>query len=246
MEGVAGVVRAAGRRVPAGLREIALIAVLLLAYKAGRLLSADEAGRALENARAVMDLEQVLGLPREAWTQSLALDVPALVEASNRYYAWVHFPAATIMLLALWFRARHHYAWIRRVMALMTMTALVLHVVLPLAPPRMLPGFVDTAAHDGTSVYSGIGGTFANQYAAMPSLHFGWAVIVAAAVIATVRSRWRWLALLHPAITLVVVVVTANHFWLDAFVALVLYAVSVTLVGPRGALLPRRAYAVAA
>lgn len=246
MEAVAGAVRAAGRRVPAGVREIALVVALLLAYKAGRLISADETGRAFENARGVLSFEQVLRLPREAWTQSVALDAPSVVRIANHYYAWVHFPAATLMLLALWFRARNHYAWVRRVMTTMTLAALVLHVALPLAPPRMMPGFVDTAAADDDSVYSGVGGMLANQYAAMPSLHVGWAIVVAAAVIYTLHTRWRWLAVLHPLVTVAVVVVTANHYWLDAIVAAALFAVSLSLVGPRGALLRRRAYAVAA
>ncbi|RKS72712.1 PAP2 superfamily protein [Motilibacter peucedani] len=246
VEAVAGAVKAVGRRVPAGAREIAIVAVLLLAYKLGRLISADETARAFSNAQAVLSLEHVLRLPREAWTQSVAYDVPSLVDLANRYYAYVHFPAATLMLLVLWFRARHHYAWVRRVMALLTLTALVLHVVLPLAPPRMMPGFIDTAAASDESVYSGVGGMLANQYAAMPSLHVGWALVVAAAVVVSLRSRWRWLAVLHPAVTVAVVVVTANHYWLDAIVAGALFVISLTLVGPRGALVPRRAYAVAA
>jgi hypothetical protein len=246
VEAVAGAVKAVGRRVPAGAREIAIVAALLLTYKLGRLISADETARAFANAQAVLSLEHVMRLPREAWTQSLAYDVPSLVQLANRYYAFVHFPAATLMLLLLWFRSRQHYAWVRRVMALLTLTALVLHVVLPLAPPRMMPGFIDTAAAADESVYSGVGGMLANQYAAMPSLHVGWSLVVASAAILGLRSRWRWLAVLHPVITVAVVVVTANHYWLDAFVAGALFAISLTLVGPQGALLPRRVYATAA
>ena len=109
-----------------------------------------------------------------------------------------------------------------------------------------MPGFVDTAAVDDASVYSGVGGALANQYAAMPSLHVGWSIVVAAAVIGTLRSRARWLIVLHPVLTVLVVVVTANHYWLDALVSAALFVASLTLVGPRGALLPRRVYATAA
>ena len=171
----------------------------------------------------------------------MALGSPDVVQLANRYYAWVHFPAAAAMLLGLWFFAREQYLWVRRVMATMTMVALVLHVVMPLAPPRMLPGFVDTGLAYNESVYSSpTAAALANQYAAMPSLHVGWAIIVAAAVIATFRSRWRYLILAHPTITVIVVVVTANHYWLDALVAGALFAVSLALVGPRGALLAGR------
>ncbi len=71
--------------------------------------------------------------------------------------------------------------------------------------------------------------TMANQFAAMPSLHVGWAVMVAVGLIAATRSRWRWLWLLHPAITLFVVVGTANHYWLDAIVVVALLAVALTV-----------------
>jgi hypothetical protein len=93
--------------------------------------------------------------------------------------------------------------------------------LIPVAPPRLLPmaGMVDTAVRYGQSVYSWSGGFDADEFSAMPSVHVGWALIVAIAVIAVWRSRWRWLAAAYPVITLLVVVVTANHFWLDGVAA---------------------------
>ena len=82
----------------------------------------------------------------------------------------------------------------------------------------MLPrlGFVDTGLRFGQSVYGPRGHDhLANEFAAMPSLHVGWAVLLAVAVIVTFRTPWRWLAVVHPVVTALVVVVTANHFWLD-------------------------------
>jgi PAP2 superfamily len=70
----------------------------------------------------------------------------------------------------------------------------------------------------------------ANQFAAMPSLHFGWAVLVAATIIGLLRSRWRFLAIAHPVVTLLAIVATANHYWLDAAVALVLVALAGLLI----------------
>jgi hypothetical protein len=72
--------------------------------------------------------------------------------------------------------------------------------------------------------------TLADQYAAMPSLHIGWAVMVAIGIIATTRTRWRWLAVLHPIATTLVVIGTANHFWLDGMVAVGLLAASLVVV----------------
>ena len=100
-------------------------------------------------------------------------------------------------------------------------------------PPRMMPwqGFVDTGLVFGPSPY-GKGSLFsgvANQLAAMPSMHFGWAVVVAWATIKATRTRWRFLVVVHPVLTLAAIVLTANHFWMDAIVAGVLFAVSLRI-----------------
>ncbi|MDT7655263.1 MAG: hypothetical protein QOI36_6681 [Pseudonocardiales bacterium] len=103
----------------------------------------------------------------------------------------------------------------------------------PLAPPRMLPqlGFVDTGLEFGHSVYGPQNsGGVANQFAAMPSLHVGWAALIALSMILITRSKWRWLWLLHPIITFGVVVVTANHYWLDGTVVLIVLAVSLPVL----------------
>jgi len=92
-------------------------------------------------------------------------------------------------------------------------------------------GFVDSADVYGPAVYGPPNqNTLADQYAAMPSLHIGWAVMVAIGIIATTRTRWRWLAVLHPTATTLVVVGTANHFWMDGMVALALLAASLIVV----------------
>jgi hypothetical protein len=82
----------------------------------------------------------------------------------------------------------------------------------------MLPqlGFVDTGLRFGQSAYGPRGHDhLANEFAAMPSLHVGWAVLLAVAIVVTLRTPWRWLVVIHPIMTTLVVVVTANHFWLD-------------------------------
>lgn len=119
------------------------------------------------------------------------------------------------------------YLRTRRALVASTGVALAVYLLLPVAPPRMLPGFVDTAAVHGQSVYGDAGASaLANQYAALPSLHVGWAVLVALACITAGRSRWRWLWLAHPVVTVGVVVVTANHFWLDAAAGAALVALA--------------------
>jgi hypothetical protein len=145
----------------------------------------------------------------------------------------VHFPATAAFLIWLYLRRPGDYLWVRRTLALLTASGLLVHLAIPVAPPRMLSalGFIDTAAVYGPAVYGPPNqNTLADQYAAMPSLHIGWAVMVAIGIIATTRTRWRWLAVLHPAATTLVVIGTANHFWLDGMVALGLLAASLIVV----------------
>jgi len=101
---------------------------------------------------------------------------------------------------------------------LFTAAALIIQFM-PVAPPRLLTGsdLVDTAVRYGQSVY-GVAGGF-DEFSAMPSVHVGWSIIVAIAVVTAARSRWRWLAVLYPVLTTLVVVITANHFWLDGVAA---------------------------
>lgn len=207
------------------LREVVLLVVLFGIYSLGRYVSATQAGSAFGNADSLIHVQAYLGLPSEVHLQRLALGVPDLVEAANRYYAGVHFPLtlAVLIWLVIWHPAK--YARARWALAGMTALALIGHMVFPLAPPRMQPelGFVDTGILHGQSVYGpSMDGGLANQFAAMPSLHVGWAFMVAVFVIRSTSTPWRWLWIAHPVITFAVVVVTANHYWLDGLIAIAL------------------------
>ncbi|MEW2135826.1 phosphatase PAP2 family protein [Streptomyces sp. NPDC005409] len=229
--GPAGGPRAARRRL---IRELLLVAGFFTVYKAGRLLSTDRTGEAFRNADWIWDAERALHLPGEGAIQRLLLHGDALVQSANTYYAGVHFPATAAFLIWLYLRRPGHYLWTRRVLAVLTGAALVLHLAYPLAPPRMLAdtGLIDTGQVYGPTVYRAApdADTLANQFAAMPSLHFGWALMLAIGMIAATRSRWRALWLLHPLLTLLVIVGTANHYWFDALVAAALLGAALLLV----------------
>ena len=229
------------RRVLRPLRELVLVAALWVAYSLGRLAADGHVAAAYANADRVWDFERALRLPSEAGVQDLLLPSPTLVHAANGYYALVHFPATAAFLIWLYVRRPTHYHLARNALAGLTAAALVIHALFPLAPPRMLAetGLVDTGHLYGPSVYGAPDThSLANQYAAMPSLHVGWALLVAVTLIAVTRGRWRWLWLAHPAITILVVVATANHYWLDGIVAAallggVLWAIPGRLALPR-------------
>ncbi|MEU3978966.1 phosphatase PAP2 family protein [Streptomyces sp. NPDC026672] len=220
---------------PPLVREFLLVAGLFLVYKLGRQLATGHTGEAFHNAHRVWDLERAAHLPDELSVQSALLHGNTLVHVANTYYATIHFPATLAFLVWLYLRRPAHYVWARRVLAVVTAAALVLPFTFPLAPPRMLAGtgMVDTARLYGPSVYGPpTSDHLSNQYAAMPSLHFGWALMVAVGLIVATRSRWRWLWLLHPLTTLLVIVGTANHYWLDAIAATAMLGVALALIHP--------------
>jgi len=225
---------AAAIRRPPLLRELLLVAGLFLVYKFGRQLANGHTAEAYRNAHHVWRWERFLPLPGEDAVQSALLHGDVLVRAANIYYVTVHFTATAAFLVWLYLRRPGHYLWARRVLALVTGAALLLHLAFPLAPPRMLDvaHLVDTGQVYGPTWYGADPETdsMANQFAAMPSLHFGWSLMVAIGLIAATRSRLRFLWLLHPLLTLVVIVGTANHYWLDAIVAAVLLGVALAVV----------------
>jgi hypothetical protein len=237
-----------GPRLSAVSRELVAMGLLFLIYKFGRSIHSVDVSVAYDNARAVWELERWVKMPNELSAQNAILAGEHLTKFANVYYVWMHWPVTVAFLLWMYFRRPMLYPPVRRAIIGVTFIALLLHLVFPLAPPRMLSdlGFVDTGAVYGPSLYGPADeATLINQYAAMPSLHVGWAMLVAAGLIAALNSRWRWLWLLHPTLTAVAVVVTANHYWIDGIAACVLLS-AVTLLfsrAPRPAwnrALPRR------
>ncbi len=185
---------------------------------------------ALARARWIWHAERVVHLPSETEIQRAFLSHPLLVEALNLYYASLHFVVVIGCLIWVYAWHRRQYPQVRTTLVLFTAGALLIQF-LPVAPPRMLQGdgMVDTAARYGQSVYGSVAGFNADQLSAMPSVHVGWALLVALVLVQVSRSRWRWLALGYPALTLLAVVVTANHFWLDGIAAALLLAVALVV-----------------
>lgn len=134
----------------------------------------------------------------------------------------MHFTVLIIFLIWLFGRHRDHYRHVRTTLVGLTAACLLIQLI-PVAPPRMLAGvgLVDTAQVYGQSVYAFDGGV-ADHLSAMPSVHVGWAMLVAIGAWRATVSRGRWLAVAHAVVTWIVVIATANHFWLDGIVAVAL------------------------
>ncbi len=197
-------------------------AVVLLLYalwlRAGELDPLGTEG-GLDRGLLVWDVERWLHLPREQWLQQGPLANRWVLQASNLYYAGVHVPAMGVFLVWMYFRHRDHYRPWRTTLALTTGICLVIRY-LPVAPPRFYPelGFVDTGLQFNQSVYGAHGAGVSAQFAAMPSIHVAWGVLIGVAAWRASSSRWRWIAIVHAAATIYVVTSTANHWWLDGVV----------------------------
>jgi PAP2 superfamily len=202
-------------------REIALIAVFYGAYTLVRLLLPHNEAAAYAHAGQVMRLEHALGPNIELKLNQALLGAPLLAKAANLFYATAHF-AATLMVLVWLYRQRPHlYRWLRTSLLVATGIALIGFWVYPLAPPRFLggAGFVDpvTALHSFGLYSSPQAGSLTNQFAAMPSMHAGWALWCAVAMIVSVRRPLiMTVAALYPIVTITVIFATANHYLLDA------------------------------
>lgn len=199
--------------------EAAVVATLLTTYRFGRGLVEGAEDAARQNALWLMEVEHGLGIFFEETVQDLFAPHGTLMAFFDRYYMWVHFPVTGAFLLWVFLWHRGHYRLMRNTLAFATLAGFLIHWLWPLMPPRMFGalGFEDSA---GAAIYAEDKlGPFTNQFAAMPSLHFGWALLVGVAPVYLSRHRLRWVMLAHPVLTLTAIVVTANHYFLDAVLA---------------------------
>lgn len=213
--------------------EIGLILTLYAAWQYIGGMSKVGVEQAYDAGRLIANIEAAIGWPTEAQLQSLVLPHEQVIAFADWYYSSLHIPVFVITLG--WVLVRHRADWpfTRTTTVLLTGACLLIQFK-AVAPPRLLPelNIVDTATINGRSVYAALPG--ANQLAAMPSVHIAWAAAVALFIIVSARTKFRWLAIAYPLLTLFVVVVTGNHFVLDGVAALVLLgiAVAITLAFP--------------
>ncbi|WP_221351810.1 phosphatase PAP2 family protein [Streptomyces beigongshangae] len=201
--------------------EILLIAVSYWTYSLIRNAVPEQRAQALENADWIWEVERSLGVAVEESVNHAVNSVTWLIVGMNYYYATLHFVVTIGVLVWLYRSHPGRYAATRTVVFATTGVALVGYYLYPLAPPRLMNGndFIDTVLVHQTwgSMASGDLKNMSNQYAAMPSMHIGWSLWCGVTVFALASVPWvRVLGLLYPTATLVVIVATANHFWLDA------------------------------
>jgi hypothetical protein len=214
--------------------EILLIGASYWIYSLIRNAVPEQRTEALWNADWIWHAERVMGLGFERAVNHGINSVSWLIVVMNYYYATLHFIITLGVLIWLFRRHPGRYAAARLVLLATTVVALLGYYLFPLAPPRLMPGgdFIDTVAlhHTWGSLTSGDLKTVSNQYAAMPSMHIGWSVWSGLTIFALAKIPWvRILGLLYPVITLLVIVATGNHFWLDAVGGLICLAFGFTV-----------------
>ncbi len=207
-------VRISGRR--RLLYEVLLVGLGYLVYSQVRGLAGDRVGDAFANARWIIDLERELGIFEELAFQALVLPNETLVDLFNLIYFYGLFPLLIPTAIFLYLRRPVVYVLVRNAFLTSGAIAVVFFLLVPTAPPRLLPGlgFIDTLSRSFTPTYDSIPGV--NHFAAVPSMHVGWNFLMAVALY-TAFERWRFRGLFFilPVSMYVSTVVTGNHYFVD-------------------------------
>jgi hypothetical protein len=202
--------------------EIVAIVAFYMIYSAIRNANEGGAQEAFDNARELISLQKSLGINHEEALQDWALHFRPLIIAMNYFYGSLHFVVTAGVGIFLFRRWSDDYPKWRNALAISTGLALIGFITWPLMPPRLMPesyGFVDTLAKYPTfwSFNSGAVSKISNQFAAMPSVHCVWALWCACVMVPRARRDWvKVLFVLYPISTVMAIVLTGNHYVLDA------------------------------
>ncbi|MBM9505377.1 phosphatase PAP2 family protein [Actinacidiphila acididurans] len=201
--------------------EILLIGASYWLYSLVRNAVPEQQSTALKHAKSVWSFEGHLGLDVERSVNHAMNSVDWLIVGMNYYYATLHFIITIGVLVWLYLRHPGRYGPARLVLFVTTWLALVGFYAYPLAPPRLMTNghFIDTVKVHNTwgSMSQGSLSHVSNQFAAMPSMHIGWSLWCGITLVTLARPLWaKILGGLYPVATLLVIVSTGNHFWMDA------------------------------
>jgi len=206
-----------------GFREVILIGSIYTLYDMTRYLVAGDHDGAIRHGKLLLHWEKNVGMEPEHWLNKVFSAHIALGLPADYIYATLHYIVTPVILVWMWRRHSSAYTWSRTILAVATIIGLVGFTTVPTAPPRLLPGFIDTMAkfsHDGwwsnaASAPRGLGAD-TNQYAALPSLHVGWALWCGWQMIRYGQHRiTRVMGVVYPVVLSLVVMATANHYFLD-------------------------------
>jgi hypothetical protein len=213
------------------LLEVTIMVAAYMAYEVVRRLVAPDSADAFGHAANIIQVEQQLGIFFEPSLQAMIVDHHWLVLLFNWVYVWGYLPVIGAAALYLYIRHHDFYTRYRNAFLLSGAIGLAIFTLLPVAPPRMFPefGFVDTV-HEHSAFYRSVHSTdLVNEFAAVPSFHFGWILLVGIAIIQTNHNPLaRAVGVALPLLMLAAIIFTANHYVIDAIIggALVLSALA--------------------
>jgi hypothetical protein len=230
------VVSGIGNRLPNGWgdlgRQLALLLMVDLAYETVRGLADGQRSVAVAHGRQIIEFEQSTGTFFEPGLQALLLPVHGLIDFANQIYMNSQFAVVLGFFLWLYLFRNEAFYFVRNMFIVSMGLALVGYVFYPTAPPRLFPeyGFVDTINDfSGVNHDSALVKVFINPYAAVPSMHCAFALMVGASGAFLARNRAaRVFWALWPALVVWVVIVTANHYWVDAALGALVAALAAT------------------
>jgi hypothetical protein len=201
-------------------REGLLVLAGLLTYFGVRALTVDREGAALEHARSLRHVEHTLGLAHEAALQDAVVDHHALVTFANWVYIWGHWPVIALAALWLFRRRPDTYRITRTAFFVSGAIGMLIFLAYPVAPPRLAGlGLIDTVTLHSHAYRALQPPSLMDRYAALPSLHFGWDLLIGIALARSGTTRLlRGLGRVMPVLMGLAVVVTANHYVLDVLV----------------------------
>ena len=211
------------------LRQLAIFAGAYYGYRLVRGFVDGQVSVAFENARMLVDVERSVGLFFEPQLQRWAMDVGWIVDGANWMYVNSHFTITVSFLIWLYLARNSAFYWVRNMFVFAMFLALVGYLVFPTAPPRLLPewGFADTVSTFIGPEGSNSASVLYNPFAAVPSMHVAFALMVGLSAMKLVK--WRFLKVvwaIYPVVVTFVVIVTANHFWADAALGALVAALS--------------------
>jgi hypothetical protein len=218
---------------------VVLLGALYVAYSGARMLADGDIGAAQRRAQSLLGFEKSLGIDIESWLNHAVTGTASLAVGMCFWYAALHYVVTPVVLRWLYVRYPDRYPAARNALVIGSALGLVGYVLVPMAPPRLMPsGYIDTLTR-----YADVGwwsshasapvgmGHLTNELAAMPSLHVGWAFWVAWAVYQVAGRRLRVAGIAYAAVTAVVVVATGNHWVLDGVAGIAVIAGGILIAG---------------
>ncbi len=199
------------------LRQVGAVVLGIFIYFRVRGLTAAKPSVALDHAHDVLAFEARIGLDQERRLQEFATSREWLTDAANWVYIWGHWPVIVTVMIWLAVRHRQHFLRLRNAMFVSGFLGLFIFAAYPLAPPRLTAlGYIDTVTERSEAYRVLQPPAFVNPYAAMPSLHVGWDLLVGIMVATAAGSVLvRWVGRLMPVLMALAVVFTANHYLVD-------------------------------